>query len=84
MGPHPNRCPGCGLANVYPGKGFYVSSEWTPNLLHLCDECGSKEADAVPACSCGRGPVGNLGTHCLECELEPFGVAWELEQMGEL
>lgn len=46
-------------------------------------------ADAVEAafitCECGRGPiVGGPVDVCLECELEPFGRAWQDEQWERL
>lgn len=41
------------------------------------------DREEIPMCDCGRDYVGHFG-HCLQCELEPFGVAWQLEQQGEL
>jgi hypothetical protein len=33
-------------------------------------------------CDCGRGSYSSQAPrdHCLECELEPFGYAWQAEQ----
>jgi hypothetical protein len=58
------------------------SNEWTCQDLVEVEEQAAE--DEVPMCACGREPVGNLRTHCLICELEPFGIAWQLERQGAL
>lgn len=44
----PAYCPGCGLYTVYQGAGYVAESEWSPDPIRLCDDCGPTYAEAVP------------------------------------
>lgn len=61
-------CDTCGMPMAAAGVG------------KICDLCLDDIDDMM--CDCGRGPiVGGPVPVCLECELGPFGRAWEEEMM---